>query len=311
VPPPRSPAFDGLLETWELRRALNTSVRTLLCPGDPTLVDIQTRNNLETAGHWNLYAEHRQRVDELLQARAPGDRLCILGAGNANSHDLQSLAARFAEVHLVDLDPIALDLAVERQAPAARDRIALHAPIDLSGILALLPAWRGLPPSIAELESLSRSVPDDIGRALPGPFDVVVSDCLFTQISWTCFKALGNGAVLRSVLLAALEAHLRTLVALTKPGGSCVFVTDAASGEDISPQDLLSEKGGLHLIQELDRRGRLFSGTSLAVVLGVLRDELQESIESVEVVSPWLWQFLEGRSALVYAVTFHPHLASP
>ncbi len=72
-----------------------------------------------------------------------------------------------------------------------------------------------------------------------------------------------------------------------------------------------SEKGGLHLIQELDRRGRLFSGTSLAVVLGVLRDELQESIESVEVVSPWLWQFLEGRSALVYAVTFHPHLASP
>ena len=72
----------------------------MLSPLDPTLVDRQTRNNRETEGLWELYAEHRLRVNSLIEANTPDGRLVVLGAGNANSFDLESLAARFATLHL-------------------------------------------------------------------------------------------------------------------------------------------------------------------------------------------------------------------
>src|SRR5436190_15167601 len=89
----------------------------------------EQKGNREVRDLWQRYAGHRQRVTAELLA-LPGDRLCLLGAGNANDLDLEALAARFAEIHLVDLDPGALSRATGRQSPAARARLRSHAPVD-------------------------------------------------------------------------------------------------------------------------------------------------------------------------------------
>jgi hypothetical protein len=269
---------------------------------DPTLVDRQTRNNRETEDLWDQYEDHRLRVNSLIEAHTPEDRLVVLGAGNANSFDLASLLARFATVHLADLDPVALDHGVEKQVAAERNRLTLHAPIDLSGVLARLPAWARTPPEIDELRALPETVATSLAGALPGPFDVVVSEGLLSQILFTCFKALGDGPPLMRVLPWVALAHLRTLVDLARPGGSCWLITDTASSE---AKGLLPESEGLALLDDLDRQGKLFTGTSPALLTKALRQNaLAGRIEAVQFAPPWHWKFLRERSALVYALAF-------
>jgi hypothetical protein len=166
--------------------------------------------------------------------------------------------------------------------------------------------WARTPPEMDELKSLPETVASSLAGALPGPFDVVVSEGLLSQILFTCFKALGEGPLLMRVLPWVLLAHLRTLVALARPGGSCLLVTDAASSEGLPPQELLPESDGLGLLHDLDQRGKLFTGTSPTLLTRALRENgLSGRIEAVRFVAPWHWQFLRERSALVYALAFH------
>ncbi len=60
-------------------------------------------------------------------------RLCLLGAGNANDVDLNALAARFGEIHLVDIDPDAVARAVARLPPGGPQMIPT--PVDACGII--------------------------------------------------------------------------------------------------------------------------------------------------------------------------------
>src|SRR5260221_14486189 len=110
----------------------------------PTLFERAQRaeqsGNRDKRDHWDLFRGHRQRVTAEILALAPGGndarggRLCLLGAGNANDLDLVSLAARFDEVHLVDIDPSALLRATGRQSSGVQAKLRCHAPVDLSGV---------------------------------------------------------------------------------------------------------------------------------------------------------------------------------
>src|SRR5882672_99502 len=92
--------------------------------------------NQDTRDLWERYRGHRERVTAAILALAPGGsaarggRLCLLGAGNANDLDLEALAARFDEVHLVDIDSAALARTTGRQSPAVRATLHAHAPVD-------------------------------------------------------------------------------------------------------------------------------------------------------------------------------------
>ena len=105
------------------------------------------RRNETTRDRWQEMAPHRARVMQLLaEARAAaGPSLCILGAGNANDVELSALAGVFERIALVDLDEQALARAVERLTEDQRRRVELHAPIDLTGVLPILEAWKANP----------------------------------------------------------------------------------------------------------------------------------------------------------------------
>src|SRR4029077_12213924 len=111
--------------------------------------------NRKTRDLWERFRRHRRRVTAEILALAPGGngarggRLCLLGAGNANDFDLEVLAARFDEVHLVDIDPGALANANSRQSAPARAKLRIHAPVDLSGLYHQLDRATRLPPADA------------------------------------------------------------------------------------------------------------------------------------------------------------------
>jgi hypothetical protein len=271
-----------------------------------TLVELQVRNNDRTAGLWDLYAGHRSRLTGLVAGEAPSGRVLVLGAGNANDLDLGVLARGFDELHLADLDAAALRRAVRRQDAATRARLVVHPGRDLSGLLDRLPSWHERAPDV---ETLARAAPLAGGRVaaqLRGPYDVVVSDCFLSQVAWTCFRALGDVPLLMDVLDVALAAHLRALVALARPGGRCLLVTDVVSSESQPLERLLSELDGEALLARLEARRELFSGTSPALArLMLLQDPaLARNVEDVKLAAPWLWRVSRSRTVLVYALAF-------
>ncbi|HVU53162.1 MAG TPA: hypothetical protein VHL80_20905 [Polyangia bacterium] len=271
-----------------------------------SLVDLQVRNNDRSAGLWDLYAGHRSSLTRLVVGQGRGGRALVLGAGNANDLDLGVLARAFDEVHLADLDAAALRRAVRRQDVATRTRLVVHPGRDLSGLLDRLPSWRAEAP---DLETLARAAPlagARVAAQLGGPFDVVVSDCFLSQVAWTCFTALGDGALLMNVLDVALAAHLRALVALARPGGRCVLATDVVSSESQPLERLLAELDGEALLARLEARRELFSGTSPALARLMLAQDpaLARHVEDVRLAAPWLWRVSRSRTVLVYALTF-------
>ncbi len=272
------------------------------------LADIHVGNNARSASHWALYTSHRARLHEVLSAHA-GRRLAILGAGNGNDLDLEALTQSFREVHLGDLDGAALDRAARRLTAPARKRVRLHRGRDLSGLLPVLPAWREHAPTPVELAGAVPFAAALVASRLPGPFDLVVSDCLLSQISWTCYQALSGGALLASVLYVSLASHLRALLSLTKPGGRCLLVTDAVSSDTVPLDELEAPHAGHErsaLLRGLDADGRLFSGTSPALALSLLASDPVLAREVIDpfVIEPWVWRLEPRRSVLVYALSF-------
>jgi hypothetical protein len=271
-----------------------------------TLVEQQVANNSRSASLWDIYAEHRRRLTDLVASSACGRDLIVLGAGNANDLDLPTLVQRYEEIHLADVDAVAIARAVRRQDAATSARLAVHGGRDLSGLLRWLPAWREQPPSLELLARVARSAGAWAAAQIDGTFDVVLSDCLLSQIAWTCFRALGDGPLLANVLDIAMAAHLRTLVALARPGARCLLVTDVVSSETQPLEALLASRRGEALLAHLEERQALFSGTSPQLARHMLAKDpdLAPHVEDVSLLEPWLWRISRSRTVLVYALAF-------
>ncbi|HXU80002.1 MAG TPA: hypothetical protein VN914_01305 [Polyangia bacterium] len=275
-------------------------------PLPPRLVDYHRKNNQATQARWDSFAEHRVRVTALA-LEGPGQTLAVLGAGNCNDLDLPALAARFRAIHLVDLDEESLVRARDRQPESVRERLVLHAPVDLSGAFDRLAAFKGKPATAAEQARLVGESVQKILQALPGPFDVVLSACMLSQLMHSCYVALGLQHPQLHLMAAALGlAHLRSLAALVGPGGTGILVTDTISSETYALEELWADKPPLALLEEIDRTDRVLTGTGPTFLKRIFRDdpEVAPLATAPRLVEPWLWRFTEEMTFLVYALVF-------
>jgi hypothetical protein len=267
------------------------------------LIKIHLRNNRNSAGHWDEFTDHRTRVTDLAIA-AGGQTLALLGAGNCNDVDLPALAARFAAIHLADVDSEAVTGARDRQIPEVAAKLTLHAPVDLSGALTKVASFRGKPPTPQQIEQLPKTCTDNVLGALPGPFDTVVSACILSQIMHGCRMALGAAEFLKPVANALTTAHLRALVQLARPGGTALFITDVVSSETYPLAELWGERTPLDLLDHLEQTDNIFSGVGVAYIRRLLaRDPVMAPlIEPPKMIEPWLWQLGPKLTLLVYAL---------
>jgi hypothetical protein len=249
---------------------------------------------------WALYAAHRARFTEALveSGRGRSGRLCVLGAGPCNDIDLERLASAFSEIHLVDIAPKPMARAVARQPAEIRPRIFRHAPVDLSGLSARrLAKWKRFAPTAPEVATAAASSLQSIVAALRGPFDVVASACVLTQMAFDLRASLGEGhPMLGTIRLALMASHVNLLIQLMSARGACLFVSDAASSTNYPLGDL-SAGGDLRgVLSDVVKRGACYFAANPNVIASFLG-----RVGEPELLDPWLWTGALERTYLVYA----------
>jgi hypothetical protein len=222
----------------------------------------------------------------------------VLGAGNCNDLDLERLAQSFAEIHLVDLDGPALARAVARQAAPVRPRLHRHA-VDLSGLPARrLGRWKRVIPDAAEIEAAAGAALDTILTKLGGPFDLVASTCILTQMAFALREALGERhPALQPARFALMRTHLSTLVGLTAPGGVALFASDIVSSTTYPLAEPPPGRTTTDILRDVVSSGAGYFAANPELVAGLLGE-----VGTPELLDPWLWTGPLERTYLVYAL---------
>lgn len=264
----------------------------------------------DAAEEWSLFAAHRARFSAELLACAPpsGGRLCVLGAGKCNDLDLDRLAEAFAEIHLVDLDPSALAHGIARQSATIRPKLRPHAPVDLSPLSGKrVSKWQRKAPTRSELEAAEAATVAAVISRLPGPFDVVASACVLTQMSFALRKSLGEGhAMLGAIRASIMLTHLRELVSLTQSGGTCLFTSDLVSSSTYPLDRLPPDRSLTDVMNEIVASGTSYFAAHPKLIREMLHHDaaLAENAGEPEQIDPWLWTGPLERTYLVYGLRF-------
>lgn len=267
-----------------------------------SLGDDQSRMNNSTRGQWDWYAAHRARIERLLIPNARDQRICILGAGNCNDLDLKWLVQAYAQVHLVDIDRSALDRAVQRQG-VATERLALHAPIDLTGIADQTAPWTGRSVTGAEVDRAAQTAATTDLPTVPGaPFDLVLSPCVLSQLLCSVRDLLGKSHPAWPRLKAALRArHIRTMTSMLTPPGRAVLVVDLASTKRIPGLERAKDHDLPSIMEMSIETGKCFRGLEPRELTDFLRRAGETG--PVEISPPWLWHLGLAKAFLCYALT--------
>ena len=289
----------------------------------------QRRMNATTAGNRAWFAAHRQRIEVLLRKNPRGARLCVLGAGNCNDLDLPELAGHFGEIHLVDLDATATRNATR---PLGLANLIVHAPLDITGIAAILSTW-GMPRptdaaithaiQLAEpgeaafmdggLVSECRKPRQDTSatndsmtpftlRDLAGTFDVVLSPCVLSQLLVSAREALGHQHPRYPQLRRAIQlGHARLITRLLRPGGRGVMLVDAVSSERAERLAQLGSGEERQALAEWIEQGLHFPGLEPATIARVVSEAAPGAAVELDTDRPWVWRLGERKAFVVYA----------
>jgi len=269
----------------------------------------QAAFNTASRSEWESFAEHRQRLTNLLSSEAStaSSRLCVLGAGNANDIDLPVLLAAHREVHLVDLDTEALARGTERQGVSGHPRLWLHGGVDVTAMLIFLsdltPLSRLNP---RDIEALAAWPADRLTSVLPGTFDLVASTCLLSQILESAAHTLGpNHSQLAEVELALRAGHLQLMSGLASPRGRAVLVAEVVSSRMFPGLLERPTEELVNLLAELAHQGNHFRGVHPKQLLRALRADasLGPLVMEAASLSPWRWR-LHDRTYLVSGLSF-------
>lgn len=282
-------------------------------PANTAVAANQRQQNASSKMRWQSFGSHRMEVARLLsRAAAEGGAgrptLCVLGAGNCNDLELPRLAERFGEVHLVDIDRGAIELAATQQGVREWPGLRLHGPIDLTGIAHVVSRWVNWTPPQQE-----RDLATELASTAPlpevGTFDVVLSPCLLSQLIYSVSRVLKMRSLTDDALVAAVrKRHLRMLAELLRPGGVGVMAIDLVAQETFPNLAKATAADLDELMPRLLQEGFYFKGIEPALVESGLRDA---GITRIDFTRPWLWQFGRARRFLVYGVLFRRPLAAP
>ncbi|MBC8131759.1 MAG: hypothetical protein H7X95_02160, partial [Deltaproteobacteria bacterium] len=268
----------------------------------------QVEANRSGMGHAETFAGHRARLTQEIAARAPAGgkgRLCLLGAGNAFDVDLDALAARFNEIHLVDIDGAALEGARSRVLPGARGQLHLHAPVDISGSWDRLGEWVRRETQVDSWRAEVAPAAARVVAALPGPFDVVVSCCMLTQLQLALLQEIGDRHPAFESLRGLMNAvHVRVITGLLAPSGRGLLVTDLTTDETY-PLDVVGPDADLQkLMADLVSVGNVIHAAHPGLLSAeIRRDPVLAAAFNVRFpVGPWLWHNGPERIFLVYGM---------
>jgi hypothetical protein len=276
-------------------------------------IEEQRASNRSGMAYFGDFENHRRHLTALAIGVTPegsSERLCVLGAGNTNDLDLEALLRHFAEVHLVDLDRAALERAMERVPAELRPRCVLHAPVDLGGLLEKLERWAAMRVTPDELIQHPGAVSRAVNQAIGGPFSVVLSACLLSQLQFSALQVLGDKHPLfEAVRLTTSITHLRVLNRLIAAGGRGIFAADLTSNQTY-PLDRLPTEADLRAVyDEVLKTKNVIYVSHPELLKSFAREDpvLKKELVLSDPLDVWLWNNGPSRVFLVYALELtHP-----
>jgi len=149
-------------------------------------------------------------------------------------------------------------------------------------------------------ESTSRQLRERVG----GPFDVVLSACMLSQMQLSVLNVLSeHHRLFQAVRWTLSLTHFRTLAALTRPSGRGLFATDVSSGLLHAFDGLTPDTDCVALVGELTKTGQIFDFADPHRLAALFRDDpvLQEAFQQFDVSEAWLWENGPETKFLVYA----------
>jgi hypothetical protein len=228
----------------------------------------------------------------------------VLGAGNCFDLDLAALAECYSSVHLVDIDAQALDRTFARQDRATQDRLVLHEGLDLSGLLDRIDRWSRFQVTPEELMGHAQATAARLSEQLGGPFDVVLSACMLSQMQLSVLNVLTEQHRLFEAVRGTLNlTHFRTLAALTGPTGRALFATDVSSGAPHAFDTSTLDTDCVALVRELSKSGQTFDFADPKRLAELLNDDpvLSRAFQPFDVSEAWPWSNGPETTFLVYA----------
>ena len=270
-----------------------------------SLVESQLENNEASRNYWDAFADHRKRVMALLQKKSPRDRarICILGAGNCNDLDLASLLPAYDEIHLVDLDKYALSEGVAHQGVTNATALRLHE-VDLTASLGVMAQWSPIAAiGDTDVAACAERPVQSVSGKLPGPFEIVASTCVLSQLIETVTQSVGVAHPRFLELIQAVRiGHLRLLMHLVAPGGAGVLISDVVSSDTVPALGAISDKELPGAVVKLLKARNFFHGVNPAIVTPLFKTDpiLSPQITELQVARPWRWNF-GSRLYIVYA----------
>lgn len=272
------------------------------------LFEEEYRFNLASRPNWESATKHRETVSGYLLDLAPRQRgrLCVLGAGNCNDLDLKQLLQAFSEIHLVDLDQSALDHALEFQGLSNHSDVICHVG-DLTGVGGQLAALAETEnPSEAMLSELIDGLSETTPLELPGPFDVVCSTCILSQLILQVVHAIGEThPEFERLMVAVRTQHFRTLFNLIGEEGAGLIVSDFVSSESAADLKQVPDFQFTQYLSQLLSSRNFFHGVHPGVLLAQFQGNapLANQVRNVEMLPPWRWD-LGARQYAVAGIRF-------
>lgn len=273
----------------------------------PRATDYHIQLNRNIDGHRERYGGHREHVMRLLATVGGARTIGIFGAGNCTDLDAEQLAADFDEIHLIDVDAEALERGRETFPPDVRDRVVTHGGIDLSGFEDRIDEWGDRFPDNRELGVAAVASIHSILKQVGRKFDVVLSDCILSQLPIAYRRAWVTSRTNWNNLFTAITAvHLGTLVGSIEAGGYGAIACDAL-GSKTAPRLRDLAGAGPEELQQFVKDGLEHGTVSLdpdpaSLLTGLAVPGLRDLVDSPIVTQPWLWN--TGDVLLVYGLLF-------
>lgn len=269
---------------------------------DPSpLVRRVVESNRQAREAWRRWSSHRARVMEVLRdVPFRGSHLALLGAGHLHDVQLDELMQRYENIALADLEAEPVSSAVRRH-PRASARCTVHAPIDLTGVIEMLPQASRQPDGMDQLLAHLAAHRCTIAGE---PFDVTVSLGVLTQLMQAVTDAGIDPQDVPRVSLAIRDKHLRDLVQLTRPGGALILVTDFVSTSSAPELAGLRPAELEPHLARLVAAGNFFTGTNPYRIIAVLEETepFLRDVARARFVGPWLWDVTPDRQHLAGAI---------
>jgi hypothetical protein len=175
----------------------------------------------------------------------------------------------------------------------------------VSGVLDRLERWGAMKLTPEELMDHPRATAKSLLDATSGPFDVVASTCLLTQIQRAPVAVLGDAHRLFEAVRHTLTvAHLRVLHALTRPGGVALLVTDVSADRITSLPDDDGKTNFVPLVSLLVLERNVFQVANPDLIRAVVKDDpvLSREVQASAVLDAWFWLNGPNNRFLVYAL---------